>query len=159
MSRSIDLLFLAKSDGSRVTDVTHATAGLVLTYCLDGAAAVDCTPTSTLVALTATHTPLGIKHKGYGVYRFDAPDAAFVGKVTFQGETTTAEIIPVIYGKLVEPNDSLADFQVLRILLATIQGKTTEEGLKMYDPSGTSLIVQQQISGNNRTDVTVTPNA
>lgn len=77
---TIDLFFFSTTDGTPVTTLTNATAGLTLAY-RRGITAVT---SITLASQTATgaYTAGGFVHLGGGVYRLDLPVAATASGLT-----------------------------------------------------------------------------
>lgn len=87
--QSVYVRIVSATDGTPVTDVTAATAGLDLAYIRTRSAAVSLTE-SDLASATATHSDGGIYHVGFGWYRVDLPDAAFASGADAVEVTGTA---------------------------------------------------------------------
>lgn len=94
---SIDLYIIDDTAFTPETGVVWNSAGIDLKYRREGAATVDITEAS-LSALTDAHSDGGFLTIGFGSYRLDVPDAAFVtgaDKVTIIGTVTGMIVKPV----------------------------------------------------------------
>jgi len=176
---SVSRYFSLKATTTGAGMTGKVAADMICSYWRQGGVRVATTP-SDLAAVNSAYSAGGVKEVDAtncpGLYRFDLPDAAFVGGADWAVVSvvvTGAQPVDIdlalptydvlrtaIFGKVVEFQGSYTAQQALSILLAFAAGQTTNSGTTLKTPDGLASRIAATIDGNNnRTLMTITPSA